>query len=260
MNLSPTGNPAAMNPLASDASACRNDVVGAHVRAKESASGQPLFTDRYVQALLDGLGTATLDGLPGPALSAQLSTRTKWYDEFFVAAGASGISQVVILAAGLESRPWRLPWLTDTVVYEIDRPDVLAYKNATLRAAGAVTAVKYVPVPVDPGADWSVPLRDAGFDHDEPTAWSAEGVLALLSDDARDRLLDQITRHSARGSRISMDASGAAVEAINCLLCTRGWEISSFSADNLMHRYHRDSPTDDDALVAFGGCIEGRLL
>ncbi|MDZ4268940.1 MAG: SAM-dependent methyltransferase [Mycobacterium sp.] len=248
-----------MMPSGSDQATCRSDVLGAQVRAKESASGRPLFTDRYVQTLLDGLGAAALEGLPGPALSAQLSTRTKWYDEFFVASGASGISQVVILAAGLDSRPWRLPWLADTVVYEIDRPEVLAYKSATLRAAGAETTVKYVPVPADPEADWSIPLCAAGFDHTEPTAWSAEGVLASLSDIARDQLFDQITRYSARGSRISMDAAGAAVEDINCLLCTRGWEISLFSAHKLMHRYHRDS-ADDTELAGFGGCIEGRLL
>lgn len=259
MILSLKGNPTTMSRIGSDLPTYGRAVASAQVRAREAASGRPLFTDPHVQTLLDGLGSAALHDGPGPAVSAQMTTRTKWYDEYFVAAGAAGITQVVILAAGLESRPWRLPWLSDTVIYEIDRPNVLAYKRKTLGTAGAETAVRYVPVPVDADVDWSVSLRAAGFDRDEPTAWSAEGVLSSLTDGDRDRLFDQITMFSGRGSRIAVDTRGTGVDDVNLTLCCRGWEISSFSADRVMQRYHRGSEADDRDLNMFGGFIEGRL-
>ena len=62
------------------------------------------------------------------------ASRTKWFDEFFIAAGAGGIEQAVILAAGLDARAWRLPWNDGSAVYEIDQPKVLAFKTETLRA------------------------------------------------------------------------------------------------------------------------------
>ena len=63
------------------------------------------------------------------------ASRTKWFDEFFIAAGASGIDQAVILAAGLDARAWRLPWVDGSVVYEIDQPKVLEFKAQTLARA-----------------------------------------------------------------------------------------------------------------------------
>ncbi len=68
------------------------------------------------------------------SISGYAASRTKWFDEFFIAAGASGIDQAVILAAGLDARAWRLPWNDGTVVYEIDQPKVLAFKTETLHA------------------------------------------------------------------------------------------------------------------------------
>ncbi|CCC44236.1 conserved hypothetical protein, partial [Mycobacterium canettii CIPT 140010059] len=56
-------------------------------------------------------------------------------------------------------------------------------------------------VPVDLRRDWPTPLRQAGFDPNQPSAWLAEGLLAFLPPDAQDRLLDNITALSAPGSR-----------------------------------------------------------
>ena len=66
------------------------------------------------------------------AIGGYAASRTKWFDEFFIAAGANGIDQAVILAAGLDARGWRLPWVDDTVLYEIDQPKVLEFKAQTL--------------------------------------------------------------------------------------------------------------------------------
>ncbi|PRC57870.1 SAM-dependent methyltransferase, partial [Mycobacterium sp. ITM-2017-0098] len=84
---------------------------------------------------------------------------------------SSGVSQVVILAAGLDTRAWRLPWLNDTVIYEVDEPQVLEFKQRILAESDAAAAARYVPVPVALGDDWPKALTANGFDHTEPTAW-----------------------------------------------------------------------------------------
>ena len=46
-----------------------------------------------------------------------MAVRTKFFDDFFTDATTAGIRQVVILAAGLDSRAYRLQWPAGTVVY-----------------------------------------------------------------------------------------------------------------------------------------------
>ena len=70
------------------------------------------------------------------SIAGYAASRTKWFDEFFIAAGAGGIEQSVILAAGLDARAWRLPWNDGSTVYEIDQPKVLEFKTETLRSRG----------------------------------------------------------------------------------------------------------------------------
>ena len=65
------------------------------------------------------------------------AVRTHFFDAYFAAAAAAGIRQVVILAAGLDSRAYRLDWPAGTSVYEMDQPKVLEYKAATLADHGA---------------------------------------------------------------------------------------------------------------------------
>jgi methyltransferase (TIGR00027 family) len=113
---------------------------------------------------------------------------------------------VVILAAGLDSRAYRLDWPAGATVFEIDQPKVLDYKTSTLDAHGAVPKARRVPVPVDLRDDWPAALISAGFDPAQPTAWLAEGLLPYLPGDAQDRLFEMVTAHSAAGSRIAVEA------------------------------------------------------
>lgn len=141
-------------------------------------------------------------------IAAYAASRTKHFDDFFVAAGAAGIRQVVILAAGLDARTWRLPWAPETVVYEIDQPKVLKFKTETLRARGAEPAARYVGVPIDLRQDWPTALREVGFDTAEPTAWLAEGLLPYLPSAGQDLLFERVQQLSAPDSRIAVEAFG----------------------------------------------------
>ena len=135
------------------------------------------------------------------------TVRTKFYDEFFLDATNAGVAQVVILASGLDSRAYRLPWPTGTVVYEVDQPQVVEFKTRTLAEMGAVPTAERRVVAVDLRDDWPTALRTAGFDPARPTAWSAEGLLGYLPPDAQDRLLDTITGLSAPGSRLATEST-----------------------------------------------------
>ncbi|RAV18034.1 SAM-dependent methyltransferase [Mycolicibacterium sp. GF69] len=184
-------------------------------RAQEHVSECPLFTDPYAQIFVDAAVERGWQLPPAHmverirAIGGYAASRTKWFDEFFVAAGANGIDQVVILAAGLDARAWRLPWIDDTEVYEIDQPKVLAFKAETLRRHEIKPTARYVPVPIDLREDWPRALLDAGFDTTEPTAWAAEGLLPYLPASGQDLLFERIHDLSARGSRVGVESFGA---------------------------------------------------
>src|SRR3954467_6896549 len=89
-----------------------------------------------------------------------------WDDDFF--RGATGITQVVILASGLDSRAYRLPWPAGTVVYELDQPAVIEFKTRTLADLGATPTADRRTVAVDLRDDWPAALRAAGFDPARP--------------------------------------------------------------------------------------------
>jgi len=132
--------------------------------------------------------------------------RTHFFDTYFADAVATGIRQVVILAAGLDSRAYRLDWPAGTTVYEIDQPQVVGYKTATLESAGAAPKATRRTVPMDLREDWPAALAGAGFDRTRPTAWLAEGLLPYLPAEAQDRLFAMLTELSAPGSQVAVEA------------------------------------------------------
>ncbi|MGE2733601.1 SAM-dependent methyltransferase [Mycolicibacterium vaccae] len=234
----------------------------AMARAHEHDSQCPLFTDPYAHLFLDAASELTpdLSEVQRDSATAYAATRTKWFDEYFLAAGAAGLSQVGMIAAGLDTRAWRLPWLSDTVIYEVDRPKLLQFKATTLGSADANPAAAYVPVPVDLHDDWPRALTEAGFDPSEPTAWSVEGLLPCLAKSAQTRLLERILLYSARGSRIAIEAGSPPEGAdVAAWLCAHRWDVTSIDAAELFNRYHRcpDSGNDQVGRNVF---VEARLL
>jgi methyltransferase (TIGR00027 family) len=134
-----------------------------------------------------------------------MACRTRFYDHFFLDAAQSGIGQAVILASGLDARAYRLPWSAGTVVYEVDMPEVIEFKTLTLGDLGAEPTAERRTVAVDLRDDWATALQAAGFDPNAPAAWSAEGLLLYLPDEAQDALFDNITALSAPGSRLAFE-------------------------------------------------------
>jgi methyltransferase (TIGR00027 family) len=187
-------------------------------RAMASQNPNALLDDPWADPLVRAVGIDTfvklIDGEIGQtddpplnrrAMNEQITVRTRFFDDFFERATGSGIRQAVILASGLDTRAFRLAWPTGTVVYEIDQPQVIAFKTRTLADLGAESTAQRRTVAIDLRDDWPAALVDAGFDTQQPTAWSAEGLLVYLPPDAQDRLFDNIVALSAPGSRIATE-------------------------------------------------------
>jgi methyltransferase (TIGR00027 family) len=213
------------------------------------ATRDALIDDRFAEPLVRAVGVdfftrwaigeldpADVD-VPGAPWGMQRMTdiqaaRTRYIDAFFAEAGAAGIRQVVILASGLDARGYRLPWAPDTTLFEIDQPQVIEFKTATIAELGAEPTADVRVVPIDLRHDWPSALRQAGFDTARPAAWAAEGLLGFLPSDAQDRLLDNITTLSADGSRLVAEVflnCAANLQALNA--ATRKWQENGLDVE-----------------------------
>jgi methyltransferase (TIGR00027 family) len=224
--------------LATSVGATATMVASGRARATRAA----LIDDRFAEPLVRAVGvdfftrwaTGELESadvdVPGAPWGMQRMTdiqaaRTHYIDAFFSAAVTAGIRQVVILAAGLDARAYRLPWAPGTTVFEIDQPQVIEFKTATIAALGAEPTADVRAVPIDLRHDWPSALQQAGFDTRRPAAWAAEGLLGFLPADAQDRLLDHVTGLSAEGSRLVAEIFlniGANLQALNA--ATQKWQ------------------------------------
>ena len=206
--------------LASSVGATATMVAAARALATEDAD--PIINDTFAAPLVRAAGidffTRVVDGEIDPSDAGadgtiglqtetdSLAVRTRFFDEFFLGAAAAGIGQAVILAAGLDSRAWRLAWPAGCVVYEIDQPKVLEFKTGTLESHAVDPIASHVSVGIDLRLDWPKALTEAGFDASVPTAWSAEGLLPYLTADAQYLLFERIQSLSAPRSRVAVEA------------------------------------------------------
>jgi methyltransferase (TIGR00027 family) len=168
------------------------------------AVGLDLFT-KMMDGELDLSAVESVSPTRLQAITDGMAVRTKFFDDYFLKATEAGVRQAVILASGLDSRAYRLPWPAGTVVYEIDQPQVIEFKTATLAGLGAEPAATRRTVSIDLRQDWPAALKAAGLDTTAPTAWLAEGLLIYLPPEAQDRLFDNITALSAPGSTVATE-------------------------------------------------------
>ena len=196
----------------------------AAARAAETESDHPLISDPFARVFLDTVGDGEWNWFGAPVLPAEVveavpalplrmksmvsyfASRTLFFDTLFLDAANAGIRQVVILAAGLDARSWRLPWPDGVTVFELDQLRVLDFKASTLHEHGAEPTCHRVGVPVDLRQDWPKALQQAGFDASAPSAWSVEGLLMYLPATAQELLFDRIQGLTAAGSRVGIEA------------------------------------------------------
>lgn len=234
--------------------------------ARALATRRGVIDDRWAEPLVRAVGMPHyLDILDGKAdgesqftrMVNGMAVRTRYFDAFLADSTAAGVRQAVILASGLDARAYRLPWPNDMVVYEIDQPDVMDFKEATLARLHARPAIEVRNVGVDLRDDWAAALDTNGFDAARPTAWIAEGLLMYLPGEAQDRLFDRITALSPAGSRLAteffptMDAFSAGDDR---------WKKLGFSDDleGLIYRGERSHVVE--YLRGLGWAVTGSLI
>jgi methyltransferase (TIGR00027 family) len=183
----------------------------AAVRARESTRADRLFDDPWAASLAGKEGEEWIEKRSDDSV-LPIVLRTRFFDEFLQRITfQSGIRQVVLMAAGLDTRAFRLTWPEGTRVFELDQPAVLQYKEQVLRAAGAQPACGRQTIEVDLNDPWQGPLVEAGFDPQRPSGWLLEGFLFYLSTEHLARLLDQVDGLAALGSWLGFDVVNSAV-------------------------------------------------
>jgi methyltransferase (TIGR00027 family) len=250
----------------------------AATRAIESSRPDRLVDDPFAAAFVEAAGSPVPMTVQWPADGATVSktdavlarsslyvgVRSRFFDEYLTAAtAAAGLRQVVVIAAGLDTRAFRLDWPDGVRLFEVDQPKVLEFKESVLRDAGARVRCERHPVPADLREDWREPLRTAGFDPRAPTAWLAEGLLSYLPASIEEQLFGHLDTVSAVGSRLAVevgffdpgaldrirDSTGVDLAGVVHLddrpgpaawLGGHGWRVAQEPAASAAHRYGRD--------------------
>lgn len=186
----------------------------AAARARESARTDRLFDDPLGEVLAGPEGFELLDAMEAQlevgSTSLGMVVRTRFFDDA-IARLVDGprISQVVIVAAGMDARAFRLSWPPGVRLYELDRPEVLAIKESRLRTVDARASCDRVTVGVDLVDEWAPLLLAAGFEVDRPSLWLVEGLLFYLDRGVVQRLLGRLGALAAVGSVLLTDLVGA---------------------------------------------------
>jgi methyltransferase (TIGR00027 family) len=182
-------------------------------RSRETESSARLFADPYARSLAGEEGFALLarseasrPGPPSEKPDPYLSIRTRFFDDALLGAvGERPRAQVVLLAAGMDARAFRLDWPVGVELYEVDRQEVFDHKEVILQDLGARPACTRRVVSADLEGDWIGPLLAAGFDASRPGAFLAEGLLVYLEESAADTLLAGLGRIGRTGSWLGAD-------------------------------------------------------
>jgi methyltransferase (TIGR00027 family) len=138
--------------------------------------------------------------------------RTRFIEERMEQAIRDGVSQVVILGAGFDTRAYRLTeLLKNTRIFEVDQPSTQEYKQRRIRETGIEIPPNLTYVPVDFRHDrLGDVLAAAGYDSSRKTFFIWEGVTMYLPEAAVEETLRWVAAQ-APGSTIIFDFVGAMV-------------------------------------------------
>ena len=183
----------------------------AAARARESERANRLFDDPLAAALAGPEGFTWLARMKSVAGSAGPEVypviRTRFFDEFLLdACNNMGVRQVVLLAAGLDTRAFRLDWPAQTRLYEMDLSEVLEAKDAVMKKAGAQLSCERRTIGADLRQDtWPETLLAAGYQPRKSSVWLIEGLLFYLSRTAVHTLLEKVRAQTVTGSLLGLD-------------------------------------------------------
>jgi methyltransferase (TIGR00027 family) len=240
----------------------------AYLRALETSRPDRLFADPLAAEFVKASGWTPPDGTENHladvsdeiksfwgTIAQSAIVRTRFLDDFMMAASDAGLRQFVILGAGLDARAFRLDWPPRVRLFELYVDEVIAFKERVLDSVEAIPLVERIVVRSDLRGDWLSDLTAVGFDASQPTGWIAEGLLIYLTADENETLLTTISDASAKGSRLAMtlggrgslDVPGGASNAI----VEDDAPLSSYASVNAM--WKSEAPDDPAAWLAHHG-------
>ncbi|WP_367130782.1 MULTISPECIES: SAM-dependent methyltransferase [Streptomyces] len=213
----------------------------AAARALESERSDALFVDPLARALAEPKGFELLDHYGGGGLVEFVAVRTRYLDDAINDAVKKGIRQVVLIAAGMDTRAYRLSLPDDVTVYEVDHQALIDEKEKRLAQLGSpAPTVTLQRVGADLAGDWSASLRAAGFDTTLPTLWIPEALLFFLTEEQSATLMRTFAANSAPGSQVAVDILSKA------LLRSPATQIflSSLNEDGIPWLFGTDEPEE----------------
>jgi methyltransferase (TIGR00027 family) len=180
----------------------------AAARALESRRADRLFEDPLAEALAGESGFALMERwrLPGaPLENPSVGPRTRFFDDLVREGVASGIGQVVLLGAGMDTRAFRLALGAETTVFELDEAELLAEKRELLERERAAPGCRRVAVAADLAGQWPAALLAAGFDAAAQSVFLVEALSWCVGEAALRLLLDATAELAPAGSRLGID-------------------------------------------------------
>jgi methyltransferase (TIGR00027 family) len=195
----------------------------AAIRAREQSRPDRLFDDPFAATLAGDEGFAALASYraaAGPGVPI-IEVRTRFLDDALARITGRGVRQVVLLAAGMDARAYRIAWPAGTRLFELDQPEMIAEKARLL--AGAAPRCARVAIPIDLRTDWTQPLIDAGFDRTQRTAFLIEGLFQYLPADAVASVLARVDALAAPGSSVLFDVVAAASLELPVMQPAKAW-------------------------------------
>ncbi|MGI5217538.1 SAM-dependent methyltransferase [Nocardia sp. CA-290969] len=180
------------------------------VRVRETARPDRLYADPLAEAFVAAARPAfdeerwsRLVELAGQFYDGR-TLAVKGVDDHIREAVAAGCAQIVLLGAGLDTRAFRLDLPRGIAFFEVDLPELFAFKEPVLAAHRAQPVCTRHVVAADLRGDWDRVLSAQGFRTDLPTAWIDEGVLGYLPRVDAYAVAAVATRLSAPGSRFGL--------------------------------------------------------
>lgn len=148
------------------------DLVGSLIRVLMQRARMRAYTMKETDAIMPGIYGAQI-------------CRTRFIDETVEQALAQGIGQVVILGAGLDTRPYRLTGIERVKVFEVDLPSVQEIKKKRLQKLfhRLPDHVTFVPIDFD-HESLETAFTGTAFDRSSPAVFVWEGVTQYLTEEA----------------------------------------------------------------------------
>jgi methyltransferase (TIGR00027 family) len=163
------------------------DLVGTLIRTLMQFTSMRNYTIKQTDAIMQGIYGVQI-------------CRTRFIDDAVQAALSQVIGQLMILGAGLDTRPYRLAGMEHVNVFEVDLPSVQEDKKKKLQKhfGRLPEHVTFIPIDFDSQSLEAV-LTGTAFDLSRPVVFVWEGVTQYLSEEAVRRTLAFVGK-SAPGS------------------------------------------------------------